>query len=151
MVLTVLFGLVTSSSCADKNFKPPIPLALGYPLQVAIEQVGREYEQDPIQADAKYKGKRLIFNSIEVEEVHTIYYQSGGAIAVTMVDYFRAGMIRFELLDYLGAQQRVQPGFILNLDGVCQGLQGNLVNILDCWVSSVKGDLGLDLPPAIGY
>jgi hypothetical protein len=137
--------------CAQAHLDTAVPMVIVIPDHVRIDQISSEYKLDPTLADQKYKGKRLIFDSVEVEEVHSIYYQSGGAITVPMIDYFRAGSVRFELLDYRGAQQRVQVGFILTLDGVCQGAQGNLVNIIDCGVTSIKGDLGIGLPPAIGY
>ena len=137
--------------CAQAHLDPVVPMVIVLPDHLTIDQISSEYKLDPTLADQKYKGKRLIFDSVVVEEVHSIYYQSGGAITVPMIDYFRAGSVRFELLDYRGAQQRMQVGFILTLDGVCQGVQGDLVNMIDCGVTSIKGDLGIGLPPAIGY
>ncbi len=120
-------------------------------IHTTIDQIASEFKADAVISEARYKGYRLIFKNVEVEEVHTYYYQSGGAIAVPMVDYFRSGSVRFELLDYRGTQQRVQPGFVLNLDGVCFGMQGNLVRVGDCLAESVIGDLGTNLGPVIGY
>ena len=145
-VLILLMCTFQGAGCTQNTFVHPNPIILEYPLYVSIEQISNEYKLDPAKADAKYKGKRLVFSAVEVDEVHTIYYQSGGAIAAPMVDYFSAGMVRFELLDSRGAQQHVQAGYILNLDGICQGLVGSLVRVSDCWVGSVKGDLGIGLP-----
>ena len=151
LVLIMLMFILQSAGCTQKAFVHPDAIIFEYPLSVSLEQISSEYTLDPVKADAKYKGRRLVFNSIEVDEVHTIYYQSGGAIAASMVDYFSAGMVRFQLLDYRGVQQRVQAGYVLNLDGICQGLVGNFISIKDCWVGSVKGDLGLGLPPVFQY
>jgi len=151
LVLILLVFIFQGVGCTQKGFVHPNAIIFEYPLSVSIEQISNEYKLDPVKADAKYKDRRLVFNSIEVDEVHTIYYQSGGAIAAPMVDYFRADMVRFELLDAKGVQQRVQTGYILNLDGICQGLVGSLVRVSDCWVGSVKGDLGIGLPPVFQY
>jgi hypothetical protein len=151
LAVILLAGILFNGGCSRASFAPPPATTFVGVNQVTVEEISAAYQADPIKADARYKGQRLVFNSVEVEEVHSIYYQSGGAINTPMVDYFRAGMVRFELLDYRGAQQRVQTGFILNLDGICLGLQGGLVNISECWVGSVKGDLGLGQPNVIGY
>jgi hypothetical protein len=151
LILLLLAAFVFSPGCARTVFAPPPPLTFAGVTQVTVAELGRAYQDDPAAADALYKGRRLVFSSVEIEEVHSIYYQSGGAIATPMVDYLRAGTVRFELLDYRGAQQRVQPGFVLSLDGVCLGLQGSLIAISDCWVGSIKGDLGLGQPNVIGY
>lgn len=138
--------IIPATAGAQKSFIAPTPTIFEYPVYVSIEQVTSDYKLDSTQADAKYEDRRLVFNNVEVEEIHSIYYQSGGAIAAPMVDYFRAGLVRFELLDARGVQQRIQAGYILNLDGICQGMVGSLVRITDCWVGSVKGDLGIGLP-----
>ncbi len=153
ILMSVLISLTLGSlpGCTQVHLDTASPMVIVLPDHVTIAQISSEYKLDPTLADQKYKGKRIIFDGVTVEEVHSIYYQSGGAITVPMVDYFRAGSVRFELLDYRGAQQRVQVGFILTLDGVCQGIQGDLVNMIDCGVTSIKGDLGIGLPPAIGY
>jgi hypothetical protein len=52
-----------------------------------------------VAADAKYKGQRLVFDNVEVDGIHTLFYQSGGAINTWMIDYFTSGMVRFELTD----------------------------------------------------
>ena len=149
LVLMLHVFIIPGTACAQQPFIAPTPIIFEYPVYVSIEQVTSDYKLDSKWADAKYKDRRLVFNNVEVEEIHSIYYQSGGAIAVPMVDYFRAGLVRFELLDARGVQQRIQSGFILNLDGTCQGMVGSLVRITDCWVGSVKGDLGIGLP-AVG-
>lgn len=151
LVLILLACIFQGTACMQKAFVHPDAIVFEYPLSVSIEQLSNEYKLDPVKADARYKGRRLVFNAIEIQEVHTIYYQSGGAIAAAMVDYFSAGMVRFQLLDYRGAQQRVQAGYVVNLDGICQGLVGSMVLVGDCWIGSVKGDLGIGLPPVFQY
>jgi len=151
LVSIIQLLIIPSFACADKAFTHPDAIIFKHPIYVSTDQVSDEYKIDPAKADAMYKGNRLVFNNVEVEEVHSIYYQSGGAIAVPMVDYFRAGIVRFELMDARGVQQRVQAGYILILDGICQGMVGSFVRMTDCWVGSVKGDLGIGLPPVGQY
>jgi hypothetical protein len=156
LVLGVMFAAVAffgllCSGCAHQVFIHPTPIPLESPIFVTIDQLEKDYLRDPVYANAAYLGKRLIFNNVNVDEVHTLYYQIGGAVAVPMIDYFKAGGIRFQLLDWRGAQQRVQAGYILNLVGTCQGLAGDVILVNDCWAGSVEGDLGIGLPPLIQY
>jgi hypothetical protein len=151
LLTTLLAYAVLCAGCQHQNFAFPAPLSLEPPVIVTIEQLTAEYRVDAAGADAKYSGKKLVFYNIKVEDVHLIYYQSGGAIAAPMIDYFSSGIVNFQLLDYRGVQQRVQAGFILNLAGICQGLTGDKVFVKDCWASSVQGDLGAGLPPLFQY
>jgi hypothetical protein len=146
----LLSSLFVGVSCANTHLDVPTPMTFAPILYVTIDQVTNEYKLDPIKADSKYKGQRLLFNSVTVDEVHKIWSDRPGSISAT-VDYFRSGGIRFELLDYRGAQQRVQVGFVLKLDGICQGLVGDLVEIRDCSAESIVGDIGVGLPAAGGY
>jgi hypothetical protein len=149
LIILTLANTCGVISCAPRTFTHPNPIVFEYPVYTSVEQISNEYKTNSAGADAKYKNKRVVFNPVEVDNVHAYYYQSGGAIAVPMVDYFSAGIVRFELMDARGVQQRVQVGYILILDGICQGLVGDMVRVGDCWVGSIQGDLGIGLP-AVG-
>jgi hypothetical protein len=151
-IFTILLSCLSLAvGCAPQNYAFPMPLPLVSPIFASLEQVTSDYLVNPAEADVRYLGKRLVFSNVRVEQVHSIYYLSGGAIATSMVDFFSSGIISFQLLDYRGVQQRVQVGYILNLDGICQGLIGGMVLVRDCWVGSVSGDLGIGRPPLIQY
>jgi hypothetical protein len=150
----MLSSLMSSIGCARESFNPPAPVSFVYPLHVTIEQVSSAYRLDPVKADAEYAGKRLIFSQVTVEEVHRIYPSGGGPAGggpgvtsyALIVDYFRAGGVRFELMDFNGIQQSIQAGYVLNVDGLCTGLRGELVDINECVVESIKGDLATGQP-----
>ena len=58
-------------------------------------------------------------------------------------EYFISGKVKFvEVLDYYVVMQNIEVGYVLNIVGVCQGLKQDYVYIGDCWIESVKGDLG---------
>jgi hypothetical protein len=143
-------GLMLGIGCARSPLNAPTAMDLVFVIPVTIDQVASEYQLDPVKADSMYKGKRLVFNSVTVDELHKSWSDRPGAVSAT-IDYFRSGGVRFELLDFRGAQQRVQPGFVLKLDGICQGLVGDLVDVRDCWAASIEGDIGVGLVIGGGY
>ena len=110
--------------------KPPIELTIG--------QLYEDYITDPIAADDEYKGKRLCFYEVKVEEV-----VSFGA---TGKQYFITGDVKF-ILRSTSKMQNVEQSYVLNLVGECRGIDNTpskVVTIKDCWVESVIGDLGED-------
>jgi len=114
------------------------------PIEVTIDQLYQEYMTDEAAAKAKYKGERLLFNEVEVEEVVGSLFDVGHGHFVFVNEYFMTGHVKFRLRDF-GIMQNIEVGYVLNLVGECQGLQGlprEIVAIYDCWVESVIGDLG---------
>jgi hypothetical protein len=113
------------------------------PIAVTVEQISKEYREDPISADIKYLGKELLFEEVVVEEIHRIYNSPGAAMPFTLtVDYFTAGGVSFQILDFAGALQRVQEGYILKLEGTCRGLLNGRIFVNECWYQSIRGDMG---------
>jgi hypothetical protein len=123
------------------------------PISVSIEQISREYKNDPAGADAKYLDKKLSFEQVIVESVHTYYYSVGAGQPWSLsVDYFTSGNVAFQLLDFKGAQQNVQVGYVLMLEGICRGISGGgHVFVMDCWYRSIQGDIGASTTRAGGY
>jgi hypothetical protein len=106
------------------------------PIEVSMAQVYGEFEIDPIAAKDKYNGKRLCFYNVEVEEVDSRSTKL----------YFISGNTKFYLRSTT-LMQNVEPGFVLNLVGECQGFLDSsreYITVDDCWVESVVGEIGTD-------
>jgi hypothetical protein len=123
------------------------------PVIVSIEQLSSEYKNDPAAADTKYLDKKLSFERVTVESVHTYYYSVGaGQPWSVQVDYFTSGNVAFQLLDFKVAQQNVQTGYVLMLEGMCRGIsQDGHVLVMDCWYRSISGELGASVTRPGGY
>ena len=140
----LLFATVFFSGCSKQesfiteyqHFTPP-------PDEITIEQLLSDYMTDEDAADVKYKWKRFLFTEVEVEEVFgTVSFFDFGYEAYRKT-HFMSGNVKFtDLLDFNVAMQNIEVGYVLNVVGECRGLKGGIVSIHDCWVESIKGDLG---------
>jgi len=157
-VITVISSLclvittLASEGCAPEALSFPDPLVIKPPpISLTDEKMANDYKNDPILADAKYLDKEVLFDRVTVESVHTIYNQAGPGMQFGfIVDYFTCGNISFQLLDFRGAQQNIQVGYILDLQGFCRGPQTNgYIFINDCWYQSIEGNIGTE-PIGIG-
>jgi hypothetical protein len=122
---------------------PPPPL----PIEVTIGQLSSEYALDEAAADAKYKGKKLLFNQLEVEEV--VFQQFWGLVGddKPFKIYFKNGNVSFIPQDQSilrSIMQSIETGFILNVEGVCLGLieSRNSITIDVYRMETIKGDIG---------
>jgi hypothetical protein len=151
--LCLMVSALTTAGCAHKESDFMEPLILSPPpITITVEQIVNEYGVDPILADAKYFGKKLLFNEVVVDGIHTMYNNPGAGMPFTLtIDYFTVGNVSFQLLDFKDAQQYVQAGYVLKLEGFCRGLNGGFVHINDCWYQSIKGDLGTGQTRIGGY
>ena len=149
--LCLIAGILSSAGCGHQVYSFPPTMALKPPpLIVNVEQISNDYKNDPTAADVKYLGKKLLFENLTVENIHTTFF--GGNVYSLTLDYFVAGNVSFQLLDYKEAQQRIQPGYKLRLEGVCQGIsEGGYIRINDCWYQSIQGDMGSEAPRVGGY
>ena len=104
---------------------------------------------DETAADAKYKGERLLFNEVEVEEVDSHLVHVGGGEEVRLKYFFIIGFVQFYLRDF-DIMQNIEVGYVLNIVGECRGLVSGLwwysdgeplLLVNDCWVESVIGDI----------
>ena len=165
ILVVALIGLTGCTESAGSSIVVPTFTELGPPpIEVTVEQLYQEYLADETAADAKYKGERLIFNEVEVEEVVRVldygggmvdYYvywvanypvisiEDGMALDVIFKTHFIIGFVKFRLRgEYYGIMQNIEEGYVLNIVGECQGLfQSGFIIIDDCWVESVIGDL----------
>jgi len=143
ILVVALIGLSGCTGNPD-DVTSPIIMPLNPPIEVTIDQLYTEYMADEAAADAKYKWERLLFNEVEVEQVVASLFDVGHGHFVFVNEYFMTGHVKFRLRDF-GIMQNIEVGYVLNLVGECQGLQGlprEIVAIYDCWVESVIGDLG---------
>jgi hypothetical protein len=138
-------------ACSQQSYSFDPPMALRQaPSSVTVEQISNDYKNDPIGANAKYLGKSLSFDSVVVENIHAVFF--GGNVYSLTLDYFTSGNVSFQLFDFKDAQQRIQPGYILKLEGICQGIsEGGYIRINDCWYQSIQGDMGTGAPRVGGY
>ncbi len=152
--LYLMISILTAAGCAQQvySFEPPMVLK-SPPVSLTVEQISNDYKNDPVLADTKYLGKKVFFEQVTVESIHTTYNPAGPGLMWTLtLDYFSSGNVSFQLLDFRAAQQYVQVGYILKLEGVCQGLQMNgFVLVHDCWYQSIKGEIGTTPPRVGGY
>lgn len=86
-----------------------------------------------------------------MESVHSTYFGGGNAAWRPTIDYFTAGNVRFQLLDYSGSQQNVRVSYVLKLEGWCRGLEAGTVRVNDCWYECLKGDMAPSTTRAGGY
>jgi hypothetical protein len=150
LILSVLLlvSLVGLSGCTETDsvipeFVEPSPL----PPIVNVDQLSSEYAADADAADVKYKGERLLFSQLEVEEVVFQPFMGFAGDATNIKVHFKNGGVSFIPQDRKFMQnimQSIETGFILNVEGICLGLIGsdNSIAIDIIWVESVKGDIG---------
>jgi hypothetical protein len=130
----------TSSAFVAPDFEEPLP-----PLpEVTANQLSSEYNLDEAAADAKYKGEKLLFNEVAVEEVVFQPFLGFAGDDTNFKVCFKNGNVRFILQD-LSIMQSIETGFILKIEGTCLGMTGaleDLITIDISWIESIKGDIG---------
>lgn len=142
ILLTSLIGITGCSNgesgIALADFEE---LSLKPPIELTISQLYEDYVNDPIAADDEYKGKRLCFMEVKVENVFDF--------GTSVKQFFITGNVKF-VLRSSSKMQNVVPGNVLNLVGECKGLENTpreVVTFKDCWVEGVNCDLGGDEVP----
>ena len=142
--LAILAGCTVSASPSSSVTPPQFAEPLPAPLEITVAQLYSEYSEDEAAADAKYgreklPREKLLFNMLVVEEV--------GKNGTT----FKSGNVIFTMSYSL--RWNIEPGFILNIEGICSGLHGpeNLPTIKVSHIESIKGDIGVTSRPAGGY
>jgi hypothetical protein len=140
VLLALILGLAGCSRSVVttpeyRNFAPP-------PITVTVEQLWADYTSDAAAADTRYKGDRLLFSKVEVEQVVGRDYTDRHGEVQYLVESLVAGSVKFELRDF-NLQQNIEAGFVLNnVVGECRGLSGGFVVIGYSSVDSIQGDIG---------
>ena len=137
----LLTSLISVTGCTNTESNIAIvdyeELSLKPPIELTIGQLYEDYMTDPIAANDKYKGKRLVFYEVEVEEV------------VGYLQCFITDNVKF-VLRSVSKMQKVEPGNVLNLVGECIGFENTpteVIAIEDCWAEGVNCNLGEDEVP----
>jgi len=120
-----------------RNFTKP-------PDEIVVEQLLADYVTDEVAADAKYKGKRLLFTNIKVEALNVNIVDSASDPDISIINYYIEFRLRFNEDTPL-----IKEGFILDIIGDVRGLigMGNRYVVVDnCWINIVEGDMEGDIP-----
>ena len=142
ILVIALISLTSCSENAESSFVfPTFEEPSQPPTEVTVEQLYAEYMVDEAAADARYEGKRLLFNEVEVVKVKRQNYTDSHGDDYLLSLYFITGPVKFKLQDF-GIMQNIKEGYVLNIVGECRGLLEGFVIIEDCWVESVIGDIG---------
>lgn len=110
------------------------------PIEVTIDQLYEEYMTDEAAANAKYKGKRLLFTNVEVEEINSISVDSANPPINYIVNHsveFRPRYTKYTAL--------VREGFVVDIVGEVRGVFGMehyYLVVENCWINIVEGDIG---------
>jgi len=142
LAIMVLAGLLLTGCDSGALFAVPSAVFLkDPPLLVTAEQIFYEYSSDPVQADLQYLGKRVMFDEVTVDGLVTVFnYQDRQPGGSDYTMHFISGNIKYQLRDF-SLMQSIKKDYILNIVGICQGIQGGYVVVDDCWVQSVYGEL----------
>lgn len=119
------------------------------PLEVTIDQIYAEYMADEAAADGKYKGERLLFYGIVVEEVSSYIDPDEGLFMYNTYIIVDSAKFTPKYTDYL---DNVRDGFIVDVVGECRGLiwplsREPLLSISDCWINTIEGEVIEDWYP----
>ena len=145
----LLSSIIALTGCAKYEFFIPEYNALNSPPEeITIGQLRSDYRVNEVAADAKYKGERLLFNDVEVEQLGGQWVYIGLGEWIFEKTYFFSGSVKFRLWgeDY-AIMQSIEEGYVLNIVGDCRGLVSGgygeepLVLVTDCWVERVIGDI----------
>ena len=145
----ILTGLIVLTGCTRQELFIPEYYHLNPPPEeVTITQLLSDYLDNEITADAKYKGKRLLFNEVEVELVDGLWVYIGLGEWIFEKAFFYSGSVKFFLYgDDYDIMQNIEEGYVLNIVGECQGLfykaydKKPYVIVDNCWVDNVSGNL----------
>ena len=142
-------SLIAMAGCARYDlFIPAYQDFTKPPDETTIEQLVYDYTADEVTADAKYKGKGLLLNEVEVDNLDGYWVYIGLGEWVFEKTFFYSGTVKFELRgDDYAILQNIEEGYVLTIVGECQGLVSGVYNkepyifINDCWVNNISGDL----------
>ena len=140
----ILSGLFVMAGCQNDGQDTPVYVPIeSLPLEITIDQLYADYMADEAAADDKYKGERLLFYGIKVDEVRTIIGPEG---LVRYNEHIIASGVQF-IPRYTSDLDNVGAGFVLDIVGECRGLiwpissSESLLLISECWVNTIEGGI----------
>jgi hypothetical protein len=127
---------VLNACQSQQSFVPAYQVVGTPPPEADIELLISDYLADEAAADAKYKGEKLLFSGITIEEV----VNNINTYPPPQDVYIYSGLAKFTPryntdFDYVGEE------FVVDLVGIVKGWQFSRVLIADCWVGVVVGDV----------
>ena len=138
----LVISLVVLSGCAGNDSAvptfPAFEALLPPPVEVTVDQLYQEYMTDEAAAEAKYKGERLLFSGVRVEEVSNFFY-----IARPIEFYILNGSVKFKPR-YPSDVESIREGFVVDIVGEAQGIIFGFLIVKDCWINIVEGDIEAD-------
>jgi len=133
ILVVALIGLSGCTESAGSSFVVPTFTEPGPPpIEVTVEQLYQEYMADEAAADAKYKGERLLFSRVRVEEVINFFY-----IVRPIEFYILNGSVKF-LPRYPSDVESIRLGFVVDIIGEAQGIIFGILIVKDCWINIVE-------------
>ena len=130
-------GNAESTLVAPEFEEPGAP-----PIEVTVEQLYAEFVDDEEAAKAKYKGQRLSFIGVTVEDVSNSFYAENPTDLTNV--YVLNGSVEFRPR-YNVDTELVREGFVLDIVGEVRGLFGvnkDRLIVKNCWINIVEGDIG---------
>ena len=140
----ILSGLFILAGCQNDGQDTPVYVPIeSLPLEITIDQLYADYMTDEAAADDKYKGERLLFYGITVDEVSTIVGPEG---LIRYNEHIIASGVKFTPR-YTSDLDNVGAGFVLDIVGESRGLiwpissSESLLLISECWVNTIEGGI----------
>jgi len=140
----ILSFLIVLTGCQNDDQVAPVYISIGAaPVEVTIDQIYAEFMGDEAAANAKYKGKRLLFHGVTVEEVGRIFNWGNNEVYMGN-SHIITGNVKFNPR-YTVDLDNISEGFLLNIAGDCKGLirpffREPFLQISDCWIDIVEGN-----------
>jgi hypothetical protein len=141
------FRQLQSDSVALPTYEPIPPS----PLEVTIDQLYSDYKGDELAAGNKYKGQRLLFSEVVIEEVSSflenpdpqigegfVFKKDPGNIDI----YIKNGSVKFRPRDTWEIFS-LRVGNTVDIVGKAMGLVSDILVIEDCWIEVTGGEGGV--------
>jgi len=140
----ILSGLFVMAGCQSEEQDTPVYVPIeSLPLEITIDQLYADYMADEAAANDKYRGERLLFYGITIDEVSTIIGPEG---LVRYNEHIIANGVQF-IPRYTSDLDDVGVGFVLDIVGECRGFiwpissSEPLLLMSECWVNTIEGGI----------
>jgi hypothetical protein len=144
-IAILTLSIVTLPSCSGDNDStiPSMTKIENPPMEVDVATIFNDYIADEEAADSIYKGKRLLFRNILVEQLESTILEPNQV----RDDYVMNDSVKFRarFAEYLAGYK---TGFIVDIVGEVRGMViGDILIIDNCWYTVIEGDIDTTQPP----
>jgi hypothetical protein len=122
---TSAYDTSSGSSLSEPDPRPT------YDVQVEMDDLLRDYKQNKVSADARYKGRNVKVNNAKVDLINTS--ASSGKPYVTLGSAFGLGGIRCEVSDEASVIN-LKPGDKITVQGYCEGQIFSSITLRRCFI-----------------